>query len=67
MFTPKSIGSHFNQFWLRTHFDFSCVDFYTWIQNQTQLWSEIHGSEKYKTKCWLKQSYDVSKYNEMFS
>jgi hypothetical protein len=26
------------------------VDFYTWIQNQTQLLSEIHGSEKYKTQ-----------------
>jgi hypothetical protein len=35
---------------VKTHFELSCVDFYTWIQNQTQLLSEIHGSEKYKTQ-----------------
>jgi hypothetical protein len=33
---------------VKTYCGVSCVDFYTWIQNQTQLLSEIHGSEKYK-------------------
>jgi hypothetical protein len=35
---------------VKTHFDLSCVDFYTWIQNQMQLLSEIHGCEMYKTQ-----------------
>jgi hypothetical protein len=35
---------------VKTYFDISCVDIYTKIQNQTQLLSEIHGSEKYKTQ-----------------
>jgi hypothetical protein len=54
--TKWSQNVHTKEYWLtlqpvlivKTHFDLSCVDFYTWIQNQTQLLSEIHGSEKYK-------------------